>query len=80
MLALESGVSQRTVRGFEKGGSISLDNLLSLFRVLRMLPNLDAFMAKEIINPFDILDRGHRRKRASSKVHGPKSSWEWEDD
>lgn len=79
VLALESGVSQRTISGFENGGNISLDNLLSLFRVLQMLPSLDALIAEEKINPFEILKRGRSRQRASSKVHVPKSSWEWEE-
>lgn len=80
VLALESGVSQRTISGFENGENISLDNLVSLFRALRLLPSLDALIPEKKINPFDMLEHGRSKQRASSKLYVQESSWEWKDE
>mgnify|MGYP006292369387 CR=1 FL=1 len=80
VLALESGVSQRTISGFENGENISLDNLVSLFRALRLLPSLDTLIPEKKINPFDMLEQGQSRQRASSKLYVQESAWEWGDE
>lgn len=77
-LALESGVSQRTISGFENGENISLDNLLSILRVLRLLQDINLLFPEKKVNPFDVLNFGHTKKRASSKNTRKASSWEWE--
>jgi len=78
-LATESGVSQRTISGFENGENISLDNLLSILRVLRLLQNVDLLFPEKKVNPFDVLNLGHSRKRVSSKRTDKDSSWQWEE-
>ncbi|MFU8786507.1 MAG: helix-turn-helix domain-containing protein [Candidatus Izemoplasmataceae bacterium] len=77
-LAIESGVSQRTISGFENGENISLDNLLSILRVLRLLQDINLLFPEKKVNPFDVLNLGHSKKRASSKNAKLESSWEWE--
>ena len=77
-LAIESGVSQRTISGLENGENISLDNLLSILRVLRLLPEINLLFPEIKVNPFDVLNLGHSKKRASSKNTKKVSSWEWE--
>jgi transcriptional regulator with XRE-family HTH domain len=78
-LATESGVSQRTISGLENGENISLDNLLSILRVLRLLQDINLLFPEIKVNPFDVLHLGHSKKRASSKHATRGSSWEWED-
>ncbi len=77
-LAVESGVSQRTISGFENGENISLDNLLSILRVLRLLQDINLLFPEKKVNPFDVLSLGHSKKRASTKNTKIASSWEWE--
>lgn len=77
-LAIESGVSQRTISGFENGENISLDNLLSILRVLRLLQEINLLFPERKVNPFDVLNLGHSKKRVSSKNTSKDSSWEWE--
>jgi len=79
-LALESGVSQRTISGFENGENISLDNMLSILRVLRLIQDIDLLFPEKKVNPFDVLTLGHRKKRASPKKQNKESTWEWGDE
>lgn len=76
-LAIESGVSQRTISGFENGENISLDNLLSILRVLKLLQDINLLFPEKKINPFDMLSLGHGKKRATSKNTRINASWEW---
>ncbi len=79
-LSIESGVSMRTIGGFENGENISLDNLISLLRALRNLSDINLLFPEVKANPFDVLELGHRRKRVSSKKLNKESSWTWEDE
>lgn len=78
-LATESGVSPRTISGFENGDNISLDNLLSILRVLRLIQEIDSLFPEKKVNPFDVLKLGNSKKRASSKKVTKTSNWQWED-
>lgn len=78
-LANESGVSQRTISGFENGENISLDNLLSILRVLRLLQEINLLFPEKKVNPFDVINLGHSKKRVSSKKTQKDTSWTWED-
>jgi transcriptional regulator with XRE-family HTH domain len=68
-LAIESGLSQRTISGLENGENISFDNLLSILRVLRLLQEINLLFPEIKVNPFDVLNLGHSKKRASSKKY-----------
>lgn len=75
-LESNSGVSKRTISGFENGENISLDNLISLLKSLGLVEDLNLVFPEKKVNPFDVLKLGHTKKRASRK---PKQSndWEW---
>lgn len=77
-LSIESGVSQRTISGLENGENISLDNLLSILRILRLLQEINLLFPEQKVNPFDVLNYGYSKKRASSKNTKTSSSWEWD--
>jgi transcriptional regulator with XRE-family HTH domain len=77
-LAIESGVSQRTISGLENGENISFDNLLSILRVLRLLQDINLLFPETKVNPFDVLNLGHSKKRVSSQKAKRDAIWEWE--
>lgn len=78
-LSQESGVSLRTISGFENGENISLDNLIAILRVLRLLQELDALFPEKKVNPFDVLKLGHSKKRVSRKRSEENTNWKWGD-
>ena len=79
-MASKSGVSLRTIGGFENGENISLNNLISILRVLRILQELNLFIPDVKTNPEDVLNLGHSRKRVSSVKTNRKSPWKWGDE
>lgn len=78
-LANESGVSLRTISGFENGDNISLDNLISILRVLRMLQEINGLFPEKKVNPFDVLELGHSKKRVYRKRVQNNPTWKWEE-
>jgi len=79
-LALESGVSLRTIVNAENGENISLDNLISISRVIRVAENFDLLIPESKTNPLEMLNLGHRRKRVTKVKKDKQSSWKWEDE
>lgn len=66
-LANKSGVSVRTITGFERGEkNISLLNLIELLRALRLLNNLSELLPElPVINPLELIEiEKKKRKRA----------------
>ena len=66
-LAKKSGVSIRTITGFERGEkNISLLNLIELLRVLRLLDNLSEILPElPTISPLELIKiEKKKRKRA----------------
>jgi transcriptional regulator with XRE-family HTH domain len=78
-LATESGVSLRTISGFENGDNISLDNLISILRVLRLLQELNVLFPEKMINPFEVLALGQSKKRVYRKRTIDNKTWKWEE-
>ena len=80
-LAEKAGVGKRTVERFESGESTQMSTVVRLFRVLELLPNLDAMIPEPGIRPMDILRRkGKTRQRASSpREPAEPVKWEWKD-
>ena len=78
-LATESGVSLRTISGFENGDNISLDNLISILRVLRLLQEINALFPEKMINPFEVLALGQSKKRVYRKRTIDNKTWKWEE-
>jgi len=79
-LAFESGISVRTISGFENGENISVSNLISILRVLKLLQELNMIIPDAKVNPEDILNLGRTRQRVSSVKKEKKSPWIWGDD
>ena len=65
-LAERAGVSDRTVRGLEKGTGSSVDSLLRVMKALGILEGLDAMVPPEpSVDPLALL----KRKNMPSKVY-----------
>lgn len=82
-LAVEAGISKRTVERFEAGESVQTTNLIRILRVMDLLEALDAVLPAAGPRPMDLLKlRGKERQRASSKKRNKESGdeWTWEDE
>ncbi len=79
-LSRESGVSLRTIINVENGENISLKNLLSISRVLRVIENFELLIPESKTDPFEILELGHKRKRVTSVIKDKPSGWKWGDE
>ena len=79
-LSMKSGVSIRTITNFENGENISLSNLVSILKVIKTIDNIDLLIPETRTNPYDVLELGHRRKRATKVRKAKKSNWKWGDE
>jgi transcriptional regulator with XRE-family HTH domain len=79
-LAYEADISLRTLSGFENGENISLSNLISILRVLRLLQEINQLIPENEVSPIDILKLSHSRKRVSTVNRKSKSAWKWGDE
>ncbi len=79
-LALESGVSLRTIINAEMGENISFNHLVSILRVIRVVENLNLLIPETKTNPLEILELGRGRKRVSKVKEMDKSNWKWGDE
>jgi DNA-binding XRE family transcriptional regulator len=82
-LALEAGVSKRTVERIEAGAVAQTLNLVRILRVLDLLPGLDQLVPETGPRPMDLLKlKGKTRKRATSRraANPPSDGWSWGDD
>ncbi len=82
-LALEAGVSKRTVERIEAGAVTQTLNLIRILRVLGLLPGLDQLIPETGPRPMDLLKlKGKARKRAASRRSASPSGegWSWGDD
>ena len=82
-LALEAGVSNRTMTRVEQGQSVQASNLIRILRALQLIENLDALIPEPVVSPIQQLKmQGKQRKRASSKsVKSDKQgTWSWGDE
>ncbi|MBL6662185.1 MAG: helix-turn-helix transcriptional regulator [Flavobacteriaceae bacterium] len=68
-LAERSGVSQRTITGFERGEkNISLINFIELLRTLKLVANLEELVPEiPLVSPLEMMElEKKKRKRARS--------------
>ena len=68
-LAERSGVSQRTITGFERGEkNISLINFIELLRTLKLVANLEELVPEiPLVSPIEMMElEKKKRKRARS--------------
>jgi transcriptional regulator with XRE-family HTH domain len=54
-LAVKAGVSLFTVAQIEKGNSVSVNMLVAVMRVLRLLPNLELLLPDQPVSPVALL-------------------------
>ncbi len=68
-LSKNAGISLDTVVRLEKGGSVSMEKLVCVLRVLDMLENLEEFIPAPPISPILLRElQGKKRKRVRNKV------------
>jgi len=82
-LAVEAGVSKRTVIRSEQGHSTQGSNLIRILRALDLLQNLEALIPPPVASPMQQAKmQGKMRKRASSKTDAAKTKepWSWGDE
>ena len=71
----KSGVSLRTIKSFEKDGSISLDNLIKMLKVLNVADNINYLIPELGLNTIDLHNLGHQKQRISRKTQTKKKKW-----
>ena len=65
-LAVDSGVSPRTINRLEAGSSVGTDNLVRVMRALGRLQAFEVFVPVPEVSPYDVERlRGKVRRRAS---------------
>lgn len=80
-LAEQAGVGKRTVERIEAGESAQATTLIRLFRVLELLPALDAMIPAESARPMELLRHGGktpRRVRKTGKPTPEPDDWHWD--
>jgi transcriptional regulator with XRE-family HTH domain len=78
-LAVEAGVSKRTVERMEAGGATQLINLVRICRALGLVEGFEALIPEPLPSPVAQLKlRGKPRRRASpANPPGPAGTWQW---
>lgn len=71
----KSGVSLRTIKSFEKDGTISLDNLIKILKVINVADNLDYIVPEIGLNTVDLHHLGHQKQRVSRKKNNKRVKW-----
>lgn len=81
-LALEAGVSKRTIERMEAGESVQITSFVRVLRALGRIEALDAIIPESDGRPMDLLRRqGKRRQRAApSQSDETEQPWSWGDD
>ena len=74
-ISQKSGVSLRTIKSFEKDGTISFDNLIKLLKVLNIGGNLNFLIPEMGLNTVDLHNLGHQKQRVSRKINNQKQKW-----
>jgi transcriptional regulator with XRE-family HTH domain len=80
-LAVEAGVSKRTVERMEAGGPTQLVNLVRVCRALGLLERLETLVPEATVSPVaQLKQQGKERKRATAvKAPNRASKWQWND-
>jgi len=80
-LAVEAGVSLRTIGRLEKGRGVSFDTLIRVLIALGIHHNLEALLPDPTVRPIERVNiGGTERKRARpSQSHGESAPWSWGD-
>jgi putative transcriptional regulator len=87
-LAVEAGLSKRTIERLEAGEPVKMSSFVRVLRALGLLDNLDQVVPEPLSSPIERLKTsGRRRRRASGRRRGgegPSESeragaWTWAD-
>jgi transcriptional regulator with XRE-family HTH domain len=77
-LALDAGVSKRTVERIEAGRSTQLTSFIRILRTLGLLDGLESLLPPPQPSPMDLLRRaGRRPRRATGKKADSGEPWTW---
>lgn len=78
-LALEAGVSERTLRRLEAGDNPTLDSLIRVLTALKIHGNVDLLIPDARIRPIErVRAQGTERQRSrSAKPTKTAKKWEW---
>lgn len=78
-LALEAGISVRTLRRLEAGDNPTLDTLIRVLTALKIHDNLDLLVPDSRIRPIErVRTQGMERQRSrSGNKTKTKKKWEW---
>jgi transcriptional regulator with XRE-family HTH domain len=80
-IAIEAGVSRRTISRLENGQTVSLDTLIRVLKALGIIEQLALLIPDASVRPLERVRRqGRERKRASSKRSPRSAQWTWDDD
>lgn len=80
-LALDAGVSKRTVERIEAGRSTQLTSFIRILRTLGLLDGLESLLPPPQPSPMDLLRRaGKRPRRATGKKAASGEPWVWGDE
>lgn len=80
-LAIEAGVSTRTIGRLEKGQGVSVDTFIRVLMALRVQQHLEALLPDPTVRPVERIDIGGReRKRARpAPFSSEQAVWSWGD-
>jgi len=80
-VAIEAGVSRRTITRMEAGETVSLDTFVRVLKVYGVADRLAMIFPEHNVRPIERVKRGGKqRKRASSARESSKQAWSWSDD
>lgn len=80
-LALQAGVSPRTVSNLETGKDVSFKTVIDVLRALGYLQNMDLLLPEQMIRPSQLVENGKPRERAPRKKRTANhSEWKWGDE
>ena len=81
-LAVEAGVSLRTIGRLEKGEGVSLDTFIRVLAALGIQSSLEALLPDPTVRPIERVSIGGKeRKRARPAASGSeRQEWSWGDD
>ena len=79
-LAVQAGLSARTIANLEQGQGVRLDCFIRVLQVLGLQSNLDLVVPCVEHRPAEYLEQTPQRKRASGRKSNPDTSWKWGDE
>ncbi|MBX2848051.1 MAG: helix-turn-helix domain-containing protein [Acidiferrobacterales bacterium] len=79
-VALEAGVSRRTITRMEAGEAVSLDTFVRVLKVYGMIDRLAVLFPDQSVRPLDRVKlAGKQRQRASAVKEPSTEAWVWGD-